>query len=373
MKKNNKKVLLLHSSNDMYGASKIFLNIIKILNQQDYETHIILPYKGPLDNILKNYSDKIEHYNLGVLRKKYFNLLGLIDRTYNILKSILFLSNYIKKNKIDVVYTNTSTIIAGGFAARLNKISSFVHIHEMPINKLYFTVLKKVLNRISNKVILVSNAVKNHWNFVCQPKVHLVYNAAFQSNNCKEAKKLKKGLIFTSVGRLIPYKGHKYLLEIAKKLINHDPKVIFYIIGDTLPSYKKYELSLKRYVLENNLENNIFFIGFKYDVKSYLKSSNFFIHTAIEPDPLPTVILESISTNTPVISTSLGGAVEILDYGKGGLLIPENDAYQSVNLILKLLYNKKEISQKKSYARKFARKNFSQNQFKENILSLFND
>ena len=59
MKKNNKKVLLLHSSNDMYGASKIFLNIIKILNQQDYETHIILPYKGPLDNILKNYSDKI--------------------------------------------------------------------------------------------------------------------------------------------------------------------------------------------------------------------------------------------------------------------------------------------------------------------------
>ena len=50
-------------------------------------------------------------------------------------------------------------------------------------------------------------------------------------------------------------------------------------------------------------ENNIYFFGFKKDTISFYKKSDFFIHTAGEPDPLPTVILEAISCETPVIAT----------------------------------------------------------------------
>tara|TARA_B100000963_G_scaffold358793_1_gene384319 strand:- start:6854 stop:7972 length:1119 start_codon:yes stop_codon:yes gene_type:complete len=371
--KKNKKILLLHSSNDLYGASKVFLQIIQILNQQGYETHIILPFKGPLDDLIDTNSCKLQHYNLGVLRKKYFNIVGLINRAYKNLKSICFLSNYIKKNDICTVYTNTSTIISGGLAAKINNISSFVHIHEIPTNKLYFLISKKLINIISNKIIVVSNAVKIYWNFRCDSKVNLIFNGFDVSSNKKETKKLKKDFVFTNIARLIPYKGHLYLLSIAKKLIEYNPNFIFNIIGDTFNGYKNYELSLKNYLVKNGLENNIFFLGFKNDVFTYLSKSDFFIHSAVEPDPFPTVIIESIISSVPVISTNLGGAVEILDKGKGGLLIPVNDVEKSVSLILNFLEKEKEILQKKSYAEQYLKKNFSKNQFRHNILSLFND
>ena len=49
----NKKILILHSSNDLYGASKIFLQITHLLNSKGYQVHVVLPSKGPLDNYFK--------------------------------------------------------------------------------------------------------------------------------------------------------------------------------------------------------------------------------------------------------------------------------------------------------------------------------
>ena len=109
----NKKILILHSSNDLYGASKIFLQIIQILKNSEYEIHVVLPSKGPLDNLI-NQNAHVCYHSLGVLRKMYLNPLGLINRFINNIKAIKFLSNYIKSNSIELVYTNTSTILCGG-------------------------------------------------------------------------------------------------------------------------------------------------------------------------------------------------------------------------------------------------------------------
>jgi len=64
----NKKILIFHSSNDLYGASKIFLQIIQILKNSEYEIHVVLPSKGPLDNLI-NQNAHVCYHSLGVLRK----------------------------------------------------------------------------------------------------------------------------------------------------------------------------------------------------------------------------------------------------------------------------------------------------------------
>ena len=111
--KQNKKILILHSSNDLYGASKIFLQISNLLVNNGIEIHVILPSKGPLDDLL-NLSIKVKYFELGVLRKKYLTPIGLINRVIANLKAIKFLSNYIKNNGINLVYSNTSTILSTG-------------------------------------------------------------------------------------------------------------------------------------------------------------------------------------------------------------------------------------------------------------------
>ena len=136
----NKKILILHSSNDLYGASKIFLQIIQILKNSEYEIHIVLPSKGPLDNLISQ-NAHVSYYSLGVLRKKYLNPFGLINRLVANIKAIKFLSNYINTRSIDLIYTNTSTILCGGIAAKKNGVPSIFHIHEIPSRKKLFLLV----------------------------------------------------------------------------------------------------------------------------------------------------------------------------------------------------------------------------------------
>ena len=53
--KSTTKILLAHSSNDLYGASKILLNIIELLINEGHKVYLFLPEKGPLheNNIIK--------------------------------------------------------------------------------------------------------------------------------------------------------------------------------------------------------------------------------------------------------------------------------------------------------------------------------
>ena len=118
MIKQKKNILLLHSSNDLYGASKIFLQWIDLFIIKDFNVHVVLPEKGKLDRFLIKKNIKIEHNELGVLRKKFLNPIGLINRLITNIKATKFLSKYIKDNSIDLVYTNTSTILCGGIAAK---------------------------------------------------------------------------------------------------------------------------------------------------------------------------------------------------------------------------------------------------------------
>jgi glycosyltransferase involved in cell wall biosynthesis len=366
----NKRILLLHSSNDLYGASKIFLKIIQILENKNYEIHIILPSRGPLDNLINNKINKVHYYRLGVLRKKYFNPLGLINRIFINISSICFLSNYIKKHKINLVYTNTSTILSGGIAAKKNNITSLYHIHEMPTNKLYFFIIKRIINLISDKIIAVSDAVRVHWFNSSNNKVTRIYNGFDSNFSIKKYNKIKDTIVITSIARLIPYKGHMYFIKIAKKLIEFNNNMLFYIIGDTYPGYENYENSLRQFVLKNKLEKKIIFTGFKKNVIKYLYKSDFLFHPAIEPDPLPTVIIESILAKVPVIATKLGGAIEILDNGRGGLLVPYNDVNISVNLIRNYLLDSKEIQKKTNHSQIHLKRNFLKENFNENIIKI---
>ena len=139
--------------------------------------------------------------------------------------------------------------------------------------------------------------------------------------------------MITSVARIIPYKGHGYLIDIANELIKKSTKFKFLIVGDTLSSYASYEKRIKQKARDLGLDNQIKFLGFREDVSSILKQSNLFIHPAIAPDPLPTVLFESLHNDLPTVATNLGGAIEILDNGNNGLLIPYNDSKKAANLI----------------------------------------
>jgi glycosyltransferase involved in cell wall biosynthesis len=371
-----KNILLLHSSNDLYGASKIFLQLIDLFISKNFNVHVVLPEKGKLDDFLNKKDITLSYHELGVLRKKYLNPLGLINRLVTNLKAIKFLSNYIKTCSIDLVYTNTSTILCGGIAAKQNGIASLFHVHEIPTgNKLYEFFSGKIINRYSSKVLTVSNSVKNHWiKNINEIKIERIYNGIVfkKIDSFIKLERNQDNFVITSVARLIPYKGHMYLIEIAVELIKKSLKFKFLIVGDTLPSYASYEESLNQKVNDLGLENQIMFMGFRNDISNILKQSDLFIHPAISPDPLPTVLFESLHNDLPSVATNLGGAIEILDNGNNGLLIPYNDPKKAADLISEYCVNIKLQKKHLENSKKNFMINFSPESFNKNILKEVN-
>ena len=112
-----------------------------------------------------------------------------------------------------------------------------------------------------------------------------------------------------------------------------------------------------------------YFFGFREDIIWILNKSNFFIHSPLSPDPLPTVIFEAINCKIPVITNNLGGAYEILNEGKNGLIIENDLVKESVKKIFSYVYNKKQQKKNVEKAFNYVCDNFSYEQFKRNILN----
>jgi len=376
MKQPAKRVLLLHSSNDMYGASRIVLQVIDILIEAQYEVYVILPYKGVLNKIIIDKGAFCSVYNLGVFRKKYMNLKGLCNRFIKIKKAKNYIANYIDKHHIDLLYTSTSVIISGGLAAKKSGIPSISHIHEIPTaNKPYEIFSGLFVRYFSKKVIVVSNSVAKHWQpYLKKHQLLKVYNGIIfpvTKPLYNKRKTIEQNITLTSIARLIPYKGHKYFIEVAKELLKLNKQYHFLIVGDTFPGYEAYEEELKTLVSENGLHQKIHFLGYRTNVDDILVKTDLFFHPSIAPDPLPTVLFEAIKLKVPVVATKLGGAVEILDNGNCGLLVPYNNAKKVAELINDYFKDEKLKILNIEKAIEYTNKHFSPAQFKKNILDIF--
>tara|TARA_B100001093_G_scaffold509944_1_gene574920 strand:+ start:79 stop:1203 length:1125 start_codon:yes stop_codon:yes gene_type:complete len=371
LKNSIKKILITHSSNDNYGASKVLISIVDVFIKNGFDIYLILPNNGPLNNnqIIKKTNLKI--IKLGIFRKKYFSVFGLINRLYFIIKSSFILKNFLKKNKIDLVYTNTSTLISPSIAAKLVGIPSIFHIHEIPNgNPIYSRFITAFLNVFPREIICVSKSVYDFWiiNGLKKSKAKIIYNG-FNIKKSKSKTLSNDKIVFTSISRIIPYKGHSLMIKIFEMLCKKNKNIYLQIIGDTLPEYQKYLNELNRDIKRRGLNNKIKFLGFRQDVTSILDKSNFFIHTPLSPDPLPTVIFEAINCKNPVITNNLGGAYEILNQGKNGLIIKNDKIDESVEKVLNYLKNQKKQKRNIKNAFEYVCKNFSREEFKRKILN----
>jgi len=371
-----KNILILHSSNDLYGASRVLLNIVDCCNEKGYRAHVILPSNGNLDDILIHKVHNLSHYNLGVFRKKYLNFLGLFNRFHNIIKSTIYIFNYIKKNEIDLVYSNTSVIWSGVLASYISKRKNLVHIHEIPYgSKIYNFISGFFFKYFADSIIVVSKKVRDHWvNYVNLKKIKVIYNYSqfFDTNDLKITNENKSEFTISNISRIVPQKGIEYLIEISKELLKFDKKFRINIIGDNLVGSENYLHYLKMKLEKNNLKKNIFFRGFKSDIKSIILKSDLILQTPIKPDSLPTVIIDSLTLNRPVVSTDTGGSSEILNKGENGLLIPLNDPKSSAKLIYEYSNNLNLQREHLENARVFLKQNFNPVEFNKRILSEIN-
>jgi len=375
-----KRIMMLHGSSDLYGASKIFLLTAEILSNNGVSVLVILSEDGPLADELKKLGIRVELVRLGIIRRKYFNINGLFNRLKVTFEAYKTLGALAEKEKITHVYSNTAAVWVGALLSRMKGYFHIWHLHEIIAQPKFFAVwMGKLVQYNSHKVIVVSEAVKKHWGrHVSANKLHLVYNGIdynpylCKSVNLREELNIpKEAMIIGMIGRVNSWKGQEYFLEISEELNKKFLNLYFLLVGDAFPGEEHLFEGLEQRILENKFRDRIFNLGFRKDISHVLATMDIFILPSTLPDPFPTVILEAMAAKKPVVATAQGGALEMIDHGETGYHIPLNEAPEAAVIIGELINNKGQINKVGEEARKSVIENFSLSKYGQKILSIF--
>lgn len=335
MSKIKYKVLYFHNCPVLGGAGITLRNLIKEMSKNEI-LPIIACIEGPMADEFRKLNVKIEIINSERINRT-LNPIHLAKYLIDFFKIIKKLLNIIKMHNIDCIHCNTiRSSFYGFFAAKIARISFVWHSHDILKERISNRLICKFLASGNGKIIAVSRAVKERLIKlgVRDLKIEVVYNgldlrkwdcSKYDPNKIWNEFKLEKNVFLFSIVGLIAFaKGQHVFIESALRLLNKYNNIIFMIIGEGIFNDKSYELELRKHIT-NLCDNNIIFTGNRTDLPEIYLSSDVICVCSILPDSLPTVILEAMAMERPVIATNVGGIPEMVVDGETGFLIePDN-------------------------------------------------
>lgn len=202
--------------------------------------------------------------------------------------------------------------------------------------------IERFVAQHAEKVIVPSEYLKKIvllWG-VEEGRVRVIYNG-FKAPEIAEGRALLRkklginGYAILSIGRLVPWKGFHALVEVMPSLLKRISDVHLLIAGDG-PERGV----LEKKIAELGLEKHVTLLGklAQEDLFAYIKASDVFaLNTAYEG--FSHQLLEVAALGTPIITTPVGGNVEIIKDRENGLLVPHNDVRALEKAIIELSGN----------------------------------
>ena len=147
----------------------------------------------------------------------------------------------------------------------------------------------------------------------------------------------KNGFLIGMISIFLEWKGHKYFILAAKKILKEIPFAKFYIIGDGSKEAKE---MIEKQIYSLNLKEKVYMLGFREDIPQILASLDILVHPSYGSEGVPQVILQALAMKKPVIATNVGGIPEVIKNKETGLLIPPKDVDAIVDAVIELYKNK---------------------------------
>jgi len=198
-------------------------------------------------------------------------------------------------------------------------------------------------------------------------KIHLIYNGIDVNNFLEKSQQpleaIEKNVLCQSnhnigcVGRLTDQKGYPYIIEAMSELRKIIPDITLNIAGDGIM-----KPDLENLVANYNLEDKVRFLGLRNDVPALMRHWDLFVLPSLW-EGFPTVIMEAMLINLPVIATNIPGTNELVLDQQTGLLVPPKDPKALTESIVKMFsqdsLRKRLVENARKYVYQFSMKNIA--------------
>lgn len=348
------KVVFLAHDSSLSGANLVLIENLKYLKRRGVECKVLFPKLGPAVNLLidLNFDIEIVHIRWWVYQhhnwKKFYPFRHLV----RIILSAWDISKILKSYKPDIFLSNTLTSPVGALAAKLRKVPHVWYIHEFGKEDHSFKFLFGenasgwLIKKLSVRIFLVSNALKEKFGFINSLKVKIIYNGLIKMNkvNPKKYKRSDTGNFnVLSVGRFEPGKNFEDLIfasaEIKKQVLPKELK--FTILGAFIQ--KEYISYLQRLAKELGVLELFCFADYVPDPSEYFKKADLFVITS-KKEAFGLVTIEAMNNGLPVIGSNSGANPELIQPGKNGFLYNLKDGKGLATEILKLFRDRESLN-----------------------------
>jgi glycosyltransferase involved in cell wall biosynthesis len=272
---------------------------------------------------------------------------ALILRLFQQPVAALCVARLVRREKIDIVHSNSSAVIAGALGAFLARRPHVWHVREMlPESAPVSSIMRWLVCHLSHRVICISRAVAARLlnDFSKQaPKVVIIPDGidvdAFLALTARANGKPKQEYRIGINSRITPRKGHDTFVEAASLVHRHVPNSRFFVAGGCLDVYEPFRRQVAARADDLGLNGNLVWAGqLPYVALARLLATyDVLVLPSSEPEGLGFVLLEAMACGKPVVATAHGGPLDVVIDGVTGLLVPPDDPPAMAAAIERLL------------------------------------
>lgn len=348
-----KKVLIISGfdisqTNGVNYVTNMFLKGRNILNYRGYEIQKIYHPNGIIDcttiDSLPQFDKHMQNKQdrkLGIIKKKIIQIskchLLLIEiiqfyiRHYlPAVKTINYLSQIDVNSFNFIIFQDfiTAYIYHKHYKKKSNKTILILHtgedylsfcklskplIYKYRLTRSVYTYLMRYAIKNVNKLVVLSEAAYNSFDWVPNIKKHIIYNGIEKFDPLPTIR--HDTINFVCVANLIRRKGQDLLIEALHLLSNEErDKIRLYLVGEGQDRVY-YESLVNKY----ELSNFVVFTGNSDNVPSLLAKMDVFI-LASYAEGLPISIIEALRQGLFILASDVGGCRDMIEKGAGEII-----------------------------------------------------
>lgn len=340
--KESPRILYVHNSADIYGASRSLLRLLPRIQACGFEPLVVLPEEGPLCGRIGALGLGTQVFvdpRLSVIDRAAFkSAAGVARFLFSFPISVARLQRLIRRERVSLVHTNTGVMPAPALAAKLAGVPHVWHVRDsFQEFRSLWAVYRRYITSLSRRVICVSNPIAAQ--FDGAPNVTVIHNGmpleefpsaeetAEMRARFRERHQLGNELVVGCVGRIkFVRKGQEVLVQAMARLKQRGLSARCLIVGSTSVGNEDHLARLRRLIHDLELTGDVLLAGELADPKPAYAAMDVFVLPSAQPEPFGGVVLEAMAMRRPVIATAIGGSVDQVADGETGFLVPPGNA-----------------------------------------------
>lgn len=313
------------------------LAAIDHLQDRQFQFEILAPLDGPLQAEVTKRNLPLRVMNL---RNSSGTRISPAELASN-------LNEIAADSNLDLIHANSLTMGRHlGAIANLLSVPTTSHIRDiMSLSKAAIRDLN-----LHRKLIAVSDATRDFHikQGIDSHRIQRVYNGVdceeFQPREStgslrKQLSLPENAILIATIGQICLRKAQVDFAEAAVLLKNHSHDVHYLIVGERHSTKQEsidFDERISALFVQAGIEHRLHRLGYVADISELMNEIDLLVHPARQ-EPLGRVLLEAAASGVPMIATSVGGTLEILQDRSSALIIEPKSPSAIADTIHELL------------------------------------